>query len=339
MTETSEARQKTQTLPVYRAADLCVVRGANEGDGLSFASDLVLDDTYTLDARAEQVLLSLSRGDTGQLSIGQNSTAGHPQNTVHLDCAVSLMAFGGPVIECLVLVEVDASNHVQQIYVLPLAGLEPKTEYDLVGIDTDKRSIAKKFAQVACVSFTRGTQITLGSGQQRRIEDLVIGDRVLTRDDGIQQIRWIGKSTQRAHGAFAPIRITTGTLNNANDLLVSPDHRLFIYQRSDTLGVGRSELLVKARHLINGSSITVEHGGFVEYYQLLFDAHQIIYAEGIAAESMLMDDRTAPLIDASALKSISPDHRHHQEMSGLDVQKALLQRDDAADLLKRASKG
>jgi hypothetical protein len=49
-------------------------------------------------------------------------------------------------------------------------------------------------------------------------------------------------------GEFAPIVITKGALHNENDLPVSPDHRLFVCQREDKLGAGRSEVLVKVRH-------------------------------------------------------------------------------------------
>ena len=58
-----------------------------------------------------------------------------------------------------------------------------------------------------------------------------MGDRVLTSDDGVQAIRWIGVTTLRATGALAHIVIEAGALNNEHDLVVSPDHRLFIYQR------------------------------------------------------------------------------------------------------------
>jgi hypothetical protein len=152
------------------------------------------------------------------------------------------------------------------VFLAPLTTLESRIEYRLVGIDT--KTARQKFGQVACVSFARGTHITLSSGEQRLIEDLRTGDKVLTRDDGVQQIRWIGQTTTRAVGEFAPIKIKAGALNNTNDLIISPDHRLFVYQRSDQLGAGRAELLVKARHLVNGDTVTQMQGGFVDYFQL-----------------------------------------------------------------------
>lgn len=140
-------------------------------------------------------------------------------------------------------------------------------------------------------------------------------------------------------GEFAPIRIGAGTLNNTADLLVSPDHRLFIYQRTDELGAGRAELLVKARHLVNGSTVTVDEGGFVDYFQLLFDSHQIIYAEGIAAESMLINSRTRPVLPTDLSERLGKHVKGHSDLphAGLDVTERLLRRPDAAAMLKKAS--
>ena len=328
-----------QSLPVFRAEDFRATDGANLGDPLSIASDLILDDVYELPFGAETKRLSVLPGKANLLRVAPETELGAPGATLHLDCALSFMSPDGGIHEALVLVEVDDAGTVADIYLLPLTALSGTVEYRLVGIDT--KTARQKFAQVACVSFARGTHITMSSGEQRLIEDLRIGDRILTRDDGVQEIRWIGQTTVRAVGEFTPIKIHAGTLNNENDLIVSPDHRLFIYQRSDEVGAGRSELLVKARHLVNGFTVTLMEGGFVDYFQLLFDSHQIIYAEGIAAETMLIDPRTKPVLPeelSQALGEVIPGHSDRPH-AGLDVNEALLNRPDAAELLRKASTG
>jgi hypothetical protein len=249
----------SNSVPVYVSEQIRATDGANMGDAISFASELILDDVYELDLKAEPARLSLVARDDASFGVGHDTSIGTPGAQIHLDCALTFMSPEGAISDALLLVEVDAQGDVTRIYVMPLGALTATTEYRLVGIDRDTAHTT--FAQVACVSFTRGTQITMASGAQRAVEDLVVGDRILTRDDGVQILRWIDTTTTRAVGEFAPIRIAAGTLNNTADLLVSPDHRLFIYQRTDTLGAGRAELLVKARHLVNGDTVTVDEGG------------------------------------------------------------------------------
>lgn len=331
----SQTANPIYSLPVYPAGDVRVVEGANLGDPVSFADELLLDDIYALTSGALREALSIEPGPKGTFRVALHSDLGRSGATLHLDCSLTLMSPDGLTSDALVIVETDVEGNIADIYVLPFAELVPRTPYALVGIDTE--TAPNQLAQFACARFTRGTRITLASGQQCPIENLAVGDRVLTRDDGVQELRWIGHATVRAVGNFAPICIREGTLSNTSDLIVSPDHRLFIYQRRDRLGAGRSELLVKARHLVNGHSVVVQDGGFVDYFQLLFDAHQIIYAEGIAAESMQVDTRTGPAVppEVVAQLKLAPDEK---DLDGLDVQEALLDRPDAAELLRRASR-
>ena len=330
-----------QTLAVFCAADLTVVRGANLDDVLSVADELDLDDIYELGARATAVHLAVQPGGAGHLAVAPGSPIGTAGNAVHLDAALTLMTANGTTTELLVLVEVDAAGDIDAIYAMPLARMTARTDYTLVGMD---RSTARaRFAQAACVSFSRGTAVTMASGAQIPIESLVPGDLVLTRDDGPRPLRWIGASTARAVGEFAPVRIRAGALNNSSDLVVSPESRLFIYQRSDALGAGRHEVMVRARHLVNGDNIVQQDGGFVDYFQLLFDEHQIIYAEGIAAETMLVDPRTRSVLpevlcdgpDGPVLQPL-PGHtrRAHQDF---EIKQDLVERPDAAEILRRAS--
>ncbi|MBB5722142.1 hypothetical protein FHS72_001766 [Loktanella ponticola] len=322
-----------QTISVYKAADLLVTEGVAQGDTLSFADELVMDDMYQLQRSADRGRLSLAINDDGPgFLLMDDSQFGTAGNEVVLDSCITVMAPDGTTFEGLIFVEIEAGG-VEEIYFLPLATLQPDMNYQLVGIDSD--AAIARFAEVACVSFTRGTRITMASGRQTPIEDLKAGDKVLTRDDGPQEIQWINQTTLRAMGSYAPVVIKKGVLHNANDLIVSPDHRLFVYQRQDRLGAGRSEVLVKVRHLINGDTVYQLGDGFVDYFQLLFENHQIIYAEGIAAESLLIDPRTrAALPEGMTGSGAGHAHRPHLDY---EVQETLLSKPGAVELLRKAS--
>lgn len=311
-----------------------MTQGANLGDTLSFAGEIEPDDIYTLSDSATPVRLGLNAAADDALTVAGNTETGTPGTPIRIDCCLTLMSPDGQTTELLVLAQHDPDR---AIYALPLAALSPRTDYAVVRIDTT--DLRAKLAEMACVSFARGTRITLASGAQIPIEDLGVGDRVLTRDDGIQPIRWIGQSTVRAVGEHAPIVIAAGALNNAHDLVLSPEHRLFIYQRDDALGAGRAEVLVRARHLVNGTSVTRRNGGFVDYFQLLFDAHQIIYAEGIAAETLLLSPQTRPALPDELSRRMAgalPGHAARAHL-GFEVGETLLDHPDTADILRRAS--
>ncbi len=330
MTNTPEAPSQ-QTVPVFLSAQFRVSDGVAAGDGLTFADELVMDDIYQLDEGATRGHLTMAIDPTdGRFSVAENSPLGKAGNQVVMDSCITMMAPDSSTHEILIMVEVEQGG-VEAIYLLPLGPLQAKTGYRLVGLD--RHAATTRFAEVACVSFTRGTHITMASGQQVPIENLKVGDRVLTRDDGPQEIRWIGETTLRAIGEFAPIVIKADALHNTNDLVVSPDHRLFVYQRQDRLGAGRAEVLVKVRHLINGDTVFQQDGGFVDYFQLLFDDHQIIYAEGIAAESLLVDPRTRAALPGN-VGGGSHAHRHHLDY---EVKGSLLSQPDAVALLRKAS--
>lgn len=303
-------QRKMQTVPVYPAESFRVANGANLGDPISISDDLCLDDTFSLHPAAPRQKLSMILNDDG-LRVGKNGDAGQFMNRLYLDCTVTLMNQKGHVIEALVVVEVDESNLIQSTYLMPLCPIEPKIEYTLIDVNRD--TAEEKFAQIACVSFVKGTRITLATGQMIPIEDLKAGDCVITRDAGVQEIRWVGHSTLRASGDFAPVVIKAKALHNENDLIVSPEHRLFIYQRSDRLGTGRAETLVRASQLVDGDSVTRLESGFVDYYQLLFDDHHIIYAEGIAAESLLFDHRTRSALPDNATSGIDTHRTRYSE--------------------------
>lgn len=320
-----------QTLRVYDAERFRVIDGVNMGEALGDASELILDDVYAL---TEDIVsnLMVRIPPEGPLIIGQATQTGKPGGDLHLDCVVTFMSQSGDTIEAVILVETTDDGDIRATYMLALDDVTNDSGYRIVGVD--REGPRARLAQLASASFARDTHITMHNGQQRLVQDLAVGDRVLTRDEGPQTIRWIGESTQRATGAFAPIMIKQGVMNNENDLILSPDHHLFIYQRSDVMNVGRSEVLVRAADLVNGDTVLRLEGGFVDYFQILFDQHQILFAEGIAAESMLLDTRTTPAVTDTALP-------HHDGALTSDIDVLELDKDaiDTAERLRRASQG
>lgn len=132
--------------------------------------------------------------------------------------------------------------------------------------------------------FTPGTTIRMAMGQQR-IETLRVGDLVKTLDEGPQPIRLIVRGTFRATQSFAPVRFEVGAIGNTRPLVVSPQHRMLITGWRAELLFGQTEVLVAAKHLVNGTTITEQLGGTVEYIHLLFDKHQIVFGGGVPSES------------------------------------------------------
>ncbi len=272
-----------QACQVLAAGDLFVSLGVNQGDGLGGPDEVCPGDLYQIDPGHQPLRLVVQQGTGGQ-QVGPGSAIGTPGQTIGLEARYDLMGDSGERVE-LLLLSVGTAR-----VVLPLSPMAVGTDYTLVKVEAAPE--AAGLADLLCVSFLRGTMITLATGAQRAIEDLRPGDRVLTRDHGGQPLRWVGKATLKAVGPFAPVVIAKGTLGNAGDLIVSQHHRMFLYQRERVAGLPTSEILVQARHLVDGENIFIREGGFADYFSLVFDRHEIIYAEGVPAESLMVNETT-----------------------------------------------
>ena len=132
--------------------------------------------------------------------------------------------------------------------------------------------------------FVHGTAILTATGN-RVVQDLRAGDSVITKDHGAQTLRWVGQSTVNGLDLFAPIHFLPGALGNVTDLRVSPQHRMLISGWRAELLFGQIEVLVAAKHLINGRTIFPSPTPKVGYFHLLFDRHCIVFSEGIPSES------------------------------------------------------
>ena len=159
------------------------------------------------------------------------------------------------------------------------------------------------------VCFRNGTLIQTSRGQIA-VEDLRVGDMVVTRDHGTQPLRWIGSkqldaSLLQAFERLRPVRIRAGALGAglpARDLYVSQQHRVLVNSAIAQRMFDTPEVLIAAKHLTGIAGIEIDDSlQPLEYYHLLFDQHEIICSEGAQTESLF----TGP----EALKSVDPSAR------------------------------
>lgn len=140
-----------------------------------------------------------------------------------------------------------------------------------------------------CCCLLKGTQVSTPGGE-RMIEDLRIGDEVLTLS-GPKAIKWIGrdkyaKDADRPWQAgVMPVRIARSAIADQaprRDLYLSPAHCVFF-----------NEVLIPVKHLVNGTSIAPaapEGVNVIEYYHIEFDTHEVFLAEGALVESFIEED-------------------------------------------------
>jgi autotransporter-associated beta strand protein len=156
--------------------------------------------------------------------------------------------------------------------------------------------------QATC--FCRGTLILTDRGDIA-VENLRIGDTVITYFGDLRPIRWIGR--RGYSGVFAtgksgilPVRIARNALDDGvpqRDLLVSPQHAMLL-----------DGLLIPAVALLNGRSIVqVETVDLLEYYHVELDSHDVILAEGAPSESFVDDASRTMFENAAEYLILYPD--------------------------------
>jgi hypothetical protein len=165
-------------------------------------------------------------------------------------------------------------------------------EDKLLGIRSIDRPIGVKIGDntdvPGVVCYLRGTLIRTPDGE-RRVEDLKIGDAVTTVSGEGKAIKWIGRqhfkkdSGSNWPAAILPVRISSFALDEHTphrDLYLSPNHALFI-----------DDVLIPAIYLVNGTSIVQampEGVEEIDYFHIELETHEVIFAEGAAAETLLV---------------------------------------------------
>ena len=167
-------------------------------------------------------------------------------------------------------------------------GCEDPPVYDYYYISNDDSLLSGDEITVVADTFTvcflAGTVISCPGGA-RPIEDLAVGDLVVTADGDVRPVRFVGRQTVATMFAdplrTRPIRIAAGALGAGlpiRDLCVSPDHALFI-----------GGALVQAGALVDGAAIApmTDLPERFTYFHVELADHSLILAEGVPAETFV----------------------------------------------------
>lgn len=263
------------------------------------------DDTLTGGEGADQ-LYGGEGDDTINFGVDDTASGGLGSDTFNLDPA---NATGGPG----VVINIDGNEDPDDsdVDTLYLSGLA--TQNDIVYDPNDPESGTVTLSDGTIINFTNienvivcfttGSMILTDRGE-RPVEDLKTGDLVVTRDHGLQPIRWIGQKATQGHGNLAPVRIQKGAFGNHSDLIVSPQHRMVYEGAQANLLFAQPEVMIPAVHLLQSGCATQTDVDQVTYFHIMFDQHEVIFANGAATESFHPGLQGLGAIDSAAREEL-----------------------------------
>ena len=187
--------------------------------------------------------------------------------------------------------------------------LDPAQDFSLDSFQlaTDTNDFGTEILETPVVCFCAGTRILTNQGE-KPVEDLRIGDIVVTASGEHRPIRWLGHNTISCRSypnsaEVMPIHISAGALGvnkPARDLYLSPGHSICI----DVI----EEMLIPASALVNGTTIVQLDVEETTYWHVELYSHDIILAENLPAESYLeMGNRTFFLENVVTALNALPD--------------------------------
>ncbi len=217
------------------------------------------------------------------------------------------------------LLQADAADGVIDGFI---DGADYRTQLGITGSLTIKGGAPLNYDTTGVPCFAKGTLIETTRGPVA-IEDLVKGDMVMTRDNGVQPIRWIGSRKLSAadlekNDNLRPIRIRRNTLGAGTPtrtLVVSPQHRILVRSNIAQKMFGTDEVLVAAKQLLEVDGIDVATDvPEVEYFHMLFDRHEVVISNGAETESLFTGPEALKSLGAAALEeifAIFPELKNH----------------------------
>ena len=142
----------------------------------------------------------------------------------------------------------------------------------------------------AFAAFGRGAIVRTEHGPMA-IEDLLPGDRIMTKDRGLQTLLWRGAITMLPSDNIGHMtRITTDAMGYArptSDLVLGPAARILHKNPAVKVLTGANEALIPVRDFVDGSQlISLNPISAVQCYQLGFVKHTCVNVNGIDVETL-----------------------------------------------------
>lgn len=172
---------------------------------------------------------------------------------------------------------------------------DPSTESGVIELLDENGNVFRRvnFSEIEqIVCFTPGAAIATPKGEVA-VERLNVGDKVFTRDNGAQEIAWVGSKKLNAaemqrQKDLIPVMIAQGALGNGlpeRDLMVSPQHRVLLSSDRAALYFEEREVLSAAKHLVGLPGITRAAPMATRYIHFMCENHEVVLSNGAWTES------------------------------------------------------
>ncbi len=208
-----------------------------------------------------------------------------------------------------------------------------------------KHEGAEQSGGVIC--FTPGTRILTPTGAIP-VQDLREGDLIQTKDNGPQEVQWVGSRRMTGARLFAmprlrPVRIRAGAFGIERpdeEFLVSPEHRMLVTGRAAQALFNTDEVLVRASDLVNGRTVVRDLSvREVTYVHLLLPRHEVLFANGVETESFHPSNTALTTLrdeDRARLLAMKPGIEHSPQSYGSFARRNLTE-SEAAILMHEAA--
>lgn len=162
------------------------------------------------------------------------------------------------------------------------------------------------------ICFADGTWLATPQGE-KTIEQLRVGDLIVTSDNGAQPITWLfAKTWTPAEIAAAPnlaaVLICKGALGvglPSRDLRLSQQHRVLVQGPVAQRMFGADQVLIPAKALLSLPGVMLELPDCnVTYYHVMLERHEILFASGVPSESLFLGAQALDSIPKPALIEI-----------------------------------